>query len=275
MGQWVRRIIPPSLYGWLSLFVVWLLSPILAGASAPGPDAASSPLLWRQLTPGFATTKAAFQLRTPQFVLYQNGALVYRSGTPDNPSYMQVRLTPGELFTFLAELQRRFHLSGLTPQRLAKEEPYITAPNPPRGTDASGVVIWIGTFGPPRMLRVSAAVLKARAGRPTEAPAWGALNDLNQFLAQVHHSKAQPLTPDLVELAVQPLPSHMTTAAASSARWPLTDVSLREILGGKSKGFRTLTGKSAQIAYQFLMNHPIATDGGTRYDVWVRPLLLP
>lgn len=246
-----------------------------ARADTPAPGEAPVPFLWRQFVPSSSTVEAAFQLRTPQFILYQNGTLIYRGSPADRPSYRQVVLTPQELGAFLFSLQQRFHFSGITPERLARELPYIQRPKTPPQKDANGVVIWMGVFNPPRTLRMSLADLKAHDGQPRNAPAWEALNGLNRFLEGYRHPRAQPFIPDRVELAVHPLPSRLASSAASAARWPLPDVSLRALLGRKSEAFQTLTGESARTAYRLLADHPVVTDGGTVYYVWVRPLLLP
>lgn len=249
----------------------------LAGWTPPATaaDDETVPILWRQTTPASATTEAMFIYRSPQFIVYRNGRIVFRDDALTLP-YQQTQLDEDALRRFLASLEAAYHISAITSARLKAEEPYIKSVQKPVWTrDASTVTIWIGVRNPPSLHRQNVTILEARDHDPRLGPAWQALSRLNQYLAAFHHPDATPFVPDRVEIAVQHLPSRMAEKAASAASWPLSDVSLEAIKGERLRGYHRLSGEPARTVYRLVTENPVVREGDTVYLVWTRPLLLP
>ena len=234
----------------------------------------SAPLLWRMLIPASATTQAIFLSRSPQFVLFSDGRIVYRDDTFKNP-YQQIQLSKQQFTVLWPKWQQDFGLFSLVPDRLKRETPYIQSVQKPLSQNNDKVSVWIGVHSPPSLHTYSVALLEARAGNVKLGPAWDALYRLSGFLATFAVPTAEPYHPDRVELAVQELPAYRANAAPLAVEWSLKGVSLAEIKGQRSQGFRTLTGETARQAYLLLSTNEIVKSGGVTYLVWVRPLLMP
>ena len=232
------------------------------------------PLLWRMLIPASATTQAIFLSRSPQFVLFSDGRIVYRDDTFKKP-YQQIRLSKQQFTVLWPQWQQGFGLFSLLPSRLQRETPYIQSVQKPLSQNNDKISVWIGVHSPPSLHTFPVALLEARAGNIKLGPAWDALYRLSGFLAAFAAPNAEPYHPDRVELAVQELPAYRAKAAHLAVEWSLTGVSLAEIKGQRSQGFRTLTGAAARQAYLMLSTNEIVRSGGVTYLVWVRPLLTP
>lgn len=264
---------------WFALWslTLFLMAGLMAGVVVPevfAQDEEQKPLFWRQFIPGSATTRAMFLSRSAQLVLYRNGMVIYQ-GDRDMP-YQQVMLSKNEFIILVGRIEAEYHLSVVTPERLKNEEPYIkSVQKSMSGNDVSSVVMWFGIHRPPSLFRYPAELLKARSGNIKLGPAWDSLYRYSQYLSTFHHPRAKPLVPDRIEIAVQPLPSYLSDAADSAVAWPLADVALREVQGARKRGFHTLTGDAARLAYKLLSTNSVVSDAGVTYLVWARPLLLP
>ncbi|MEE2710699.1 MAG: hypothetical protein VYA69_14005 [Gemmatimonadota bacterium] len=258
---------------WLNLLICLILATATPAVYAQNED--REPAFWRQLIPGSTTVKSMFATRSPQFIMYREGLIVYRNDLY-NTSYQQVRLTKEEQAGLVRSMEGAFRLSGITTNRLRREDPYIQSvqktldPN-----NKNTVVIWLGMHSPPSLHRYRQTLLEARSGNDKLGPAWNMLYELNQYLSSFNHPRAKPLVPEEIEIAVQALPSYLSDKADSAKHWPFSDVSLENIKGARNRGFKTLTGNRARSAYSFLSGQPIISDGDSVYEVWVRPILLP
>ena len=255
-----------------------LLAGLMAGAIVPEVFAQigeRKPMYWRQFVPGSATTRAMFLSRSPQFVMYWDGMVIYRDDKADMP-YRQVQLSRDEFIILIGRIEEEYRLTVVMPSRLKDEEPYIkSVQKRVSGHNNDSVVIWLGIHKPPSLYRYSVELLEARSGNIQLGPAWDALYRYSQYVSTFQHPRAKPLVPDRIEIAVQPLPSYLSVAADSAVVWSLTDVALREIQGARKRGFRTLTGDDARLAYKLLSENSIVSDGDKTYLVWARPLLVP
>lgn len=237
-------------------------------------DLYGTPLLWRMLIPGSATTQAIFLSRTPQFILFNDGRIVYRDDTFKNP-YRQIRLSKQQFSLLWLQWQQDFGFFSLIPTRLQRETPYIQSMQKPLSQNNDKITLWIGTHSPPSLHTYSAALLEARSGNVKLGPAWDALYRLSLFLANFAVPDAELYHPDRVELAVQELPAYRAGAAHLAEEWSVTGVNLAEVKGQAAQGFRTLTGEVGRQAYQLLSHNEVVKSGGVTYLVWVRPLLMP
>ena len=207
--------------------------------------------------------------------MYRDGLIVYRNDLANTP-YRQVQLTRDERAFLVRSMESAYRLSGITPNRLKREDPYINSmqkrldPN-----NKNIVVIWMGMHNPPSLHRLSQTLLEARSGNDELGPAWNMLYECSRYLSTFDHPRAKPLVPDEVEIAVQVLPSYLSDRADSAKPWPLSGITLQDIKGTRNRGFKTLTGDQAQSAYRFLSEQSIVSDDGKVYEVWVRPILLP
>jgi hypothetical protein len=264
-----RRGVLYGLLLWYIIAVAWDTPSVLA---VPGPE--DAPVLWRQLVPASSTTREIFLTRSPQFVLFRDGRIVYRDDAFKRP-YQQVRLSEAELGAFWLYLQNEFGLPGLTPNRLKRETPYIAGVQKEVRNDNTKVSIWIGIHNPPSLHSYTTALLEARSNNTRLGPAWDALYRLHRYLAAFTFPKAEPYVPDRVEIAVQDLPSYRSGSSASAAAWPFPQVNLATIKGDRRPGFQTLTGEAARQAYALLAKTDVVKSGDGVYLVWVRPLILP
>lgn len=257
----------------LNLFICLILATATPVVNAQNED--REPAFWRQLIPGSTTVKSMFVARSPQFIMYRDGLIVYRPGLTDTP-YHQIQLTPEEQAFLVRSLQDAYRLSGITANRLKREDPYIQSVQKtldPNKKDT--VVIWLGMHSPPTLHRYRQTLLEARSGNEQLGPAWNMLYEFSQYLSSFNHPKSKPLVPDKIEVAVQALPSYLSDKADSAKQWPLSEVALGDIKGSRNRGFKTLNGDLARSAYSFLSGQSIISDGHNVYEVWVRPILLP
>lgn len=231
------------------------------------------PAIWRQLIAGSSTVKSMFVTRSPQFILYSDGFIVYRSDQMDT-RYKQVQLTEQERVYLVRSLESNYRVSGITNSRLKREEPYIQSMQKPVDpNNKNTVVLWLGMHSPPSVHRASQTLMKARSGNVELGPAWNLMYELSQFLSTFGHPRAELLVPDEIEIAVQELPTYLNDQANAAMPWPLKKVSLKEIQGNRKRAFKTLKGRDAQLAYAFLSEQSIVSEGNERFEVWVRPIL--
>ena len=234
----------------------------------------SPPFIWRKLVPGSSTVEEVFLTRTPQFVLFLEGLIIYRDEAFKKP-YQQIRLNSKELGALYLYMQNTFGLPALSPDRLGRELPYIKSVQKAVYDDNTKVSIWIGMHTPPSLHTYGTKLLAARSVNVRLGPGWKALYDLSHFLSYYQHTKAEPYVPDRVEIAVQTLPSYMADQADQAVAWSLTDVDLNEAKGKRIRGFKTLKGDTARKAYALLSEHQVVKAGDTVFLVWVRPLIMP
>lgn len=255
---------------------ILLLLVIVSGTGIihPAHAADSQPFIWRKLVSGSSTIEEAFSTRTPQFILFRDGLIIYRDGAFKKP-YQQVRLNKQELSAFYIHMQNTYGLPGLTPGRLKRELPYIKSVQKAVYNDNTRVSIWIGMHTPPSLHTFGMKLLQARSVNERLGPGWKGLYELSQLLSVYIHTKAETYLPDRVEIAVQILPSYLTDQADQAVAWSLTDVDLNEAKGKRMRGFKTLKGEAARQAYTFLTEHQIVKSDDTVFLVWVRPLILP
>ena len=244
--------------------------------SVPESDAQQNerqPAIWRQLIAGSSTVKSMFVTRSPQFILYSDGFIVFRGDQMDTP-YKQVKLTEQERVYLVRSLESNYRVSGITNSRLKREEPYIQSMQKPVDTNNKNtVVLWLGMHSPPSVHRASQTLMKARSGNVELGPAWDLMYQLSQFLSTFSHPRSERLKPDEIEIAVQVLPSYLAEQASTAKPWPLREVSLKEIRGTRKRAFKSLKGRDAQLAYTFLSERSIVSEGNERFEVWVRPIL--
>lgn len=235
----------------------------------------NQPFIWRKLAPGSSTVEEVFLTRTPQFVMFRDGLIIYRDDDFKKP-YKQIRLNSKELGSIYVYMQNNFGLPALTPDRLNRELPYIkSVQKPVYEDDNTRVSIWISMHTPPSLHTYGTKLLAARSVSEKLGPGWKALYELSRFLAVYDHTQATPYIPERVEIAVQVLPSYMADQAGEAVEWTLSDVDLNQAKGKRMRGFKTLQGDAAQRAYKLLTENPIVKSGDTVYLVWVRPLILP
>ena len=122
---------------------ILLLLVIVSGTGIihPAHAADSQPFIWRKLVSGSSTIEEAFSTRTPQFILFLDGLIIYRDGAFKKP-YQQVRLNKQELSAFYIHMQNTYGLPGLTPGRLNRELPYIKSVQKAVYNDNTRVSIW-------------------------------------------------------------------------------------------------------------------------------------
>ncbi|MDP7236402.1 MAG: hypothetical protein QGI34_06675, partial [Candidatus Latescibacteria bacterium] len=87
------------------------------GIILPAHAADSQPFIWRKLVSASSTIEEAFSARSPQFILFRDGLIVYRDDAFKKP-YQQVRLNKREFSAFYIHMQNTYGLPGLTPGRL-------------------------------------------------------------------------------------------------------------------------------------------------------------
>ena len=242
----------------------------------PGPvqAAENQPFLWRKMVPGSSTVEEVFLSRTPQFVMFREGLIIYRDDAFKKP-YKQVQLNQLELGSFYLYMQNTWGLPALTPDRLNRELPYIKSVQKAVYNDNTNISIWIGMHTPPSLHVYGTKLLAARSVNEKLGPGWKALHDMGVFLSSYDHTKAEPYLPGRVEIAVQTLPDYMADQAHQAVAWPLEEVDLNAAKGQRMRGFMTLEGETAQKAYLLLTRQQIVKAGDTVFLVWVRPLILP